>query len=73
MNATRAELGRVHDAAYVDAVIQASADPDGDYGEWGLHPFGDTEWRVVENTRHEADDRHPYAFNFQTLERIRKK
>ena len=41
-DATRAELGRVHDAAYVDAVIRASADPDGDYGEWGLHPFGDT-------------------------------
>src|SRR5437867_4982715 len=41
-DATRAERGRVHDAAYVDAVIRASADPDRDYGEWGLHPFGDT-------------------------------
>jgi acetoin utilization protein AcuC len=41
-DATRAELERVHDATYVDAVMRASADPDGDYGEWGLHPFGDT-------------------------------
>src|SRR3989442_3197938 len=41
-DATRAELERVHDGAYVDAVAQASADPDLDYAEWGLHTFGDT-------------------------------
>jgi len=41
-DATRAELERVHDPAYVDAVAQASADPDLDYAEWGLHTFGDT-------------------------------
>src|SRR5437899_6758971 len=41
-DATRAELERVHDGAYVDAVVQASADPGLDYAEWGLHTFGDT-------------------------------
>ena len=41
-DATRAELERVHDGAYVDAVAQASADPGLDYAEWGLHTFGDT-------------------------------
>src|SRR2546427_53480 len=41
-DATRAELERVHDGAYVDAVAQASADPDLDYAEGGLHTFGDT-------------------------------
>lgn len=32
--------------------------------------FGATDWRVLENTPHPADERHPYAFNFLTLERI---
>ena len=40
--ATRAELERVHDPAYVDAVTRASADPDGDYSAWGLAARGDT-------------------------------
>ncbi len=34
--------------------------------------FGGTDWRVLSNERHKADERHPYAFNFLTLERIRK-
>lgn len=34
--------------------------------------MGPDDWRVVTNERHEADDRHKYAFNFYTLERIRK-
>src|SRR5207237_8780716 len=33
--ATRPELERVHDSAYVDAIAQASADPDLDYSAWG--------------------------------------
>jgi dihydrofolate reductase len=33
--------------------------------------FGPTEWRVLENVAHPADDRHPYSFNFVTLERVR--
>src|SRR5438128_9724921 len=41
-DATRAELERVHDGAYVDAVAQASADPELDCAEWGLHTLGDT-------------------------------
>jgi dihydrofolate reductase len=34
--------------------------------------YGTTDWRVLSNERHEADDRHPYPFNFLTLERIAK-
>src|SRR5947207_1226955 len=40
--ATRAELERIHDPAYVDAIAQASADPDLDYSAWGLSAWGDT-------------------------------
>src|SRR5438552_2178455 len=42
--ATRAELERIHDPAYVDAIKQASADPNLDYSEWGLSlaPWADT-------------------------------
>jgi acetoin utilization protein AcuC len=40
--ATRAEIERIHDGDYVDAVMQASRDPDGDYTEWGLSAWGDT-------------------------------
>ena len=34
--------------------------------------FDGTDWLVVENTPHPADERHAYPFNFITLERIRK-
>jgi len=34
--------------------------------------MGPDDWRVVENERHEADARHAYAFNFYTLDRIRR-
>jgi acetoin utilization protein AcuC len=40
--ATRAETLRIHDPEYVDAVMRASRDPDGDYTEWGLAEWGDT-------------------------------
>lgn len=40
--ATDAEIGRIHDPAYVAAVRHASADPGGDYRRWGLDPRGDT-------------------------------
>ena len=40
--ATRAELGRIHDPAYIDAIAQASEDPELDYSEWGLSAYGDT-------------------------------
>lgn len=40
--ATRAEIERIHDSDYVDAVTQASRDPEGDYAEWGLSAWGDT-------------------------------
>ncbi len=40
--ATRAELERVHAPEYVEAVMWASQDPEGDYAEWGLDPHKDT-------------------------------
>ena len=40
--ATRAEIERIHAPDYVEAVMQASADPDSDYSQWGLDPRGDT-------------------------------
>jgi len=40
--ATRDEIERIHAPEYVEAVMQASADPDMDYGEWGLDAYGDT-------------------------------
>jgi dihydrofolate reductase len=45
---------------------------DADVGGDTFFDFGGTDWLVVENTRHPADDRHAYAFNFLTLDRIRK-
>ena len=32
--------------------------------------MGKDDWRVVTNQRHEADERHQYAFNIYTLDRI---
>ena len=40
--ATRAEIERIHGSDYVEAVMRASADPDGDHTEWGLSAYGDT-------------------------------
>ncbi len=40
--ASLAEIERIHEPGYVEAVRQASADPDGDYSEWGLDPDRDT-------------------------------
>ena len=40
--ATRAEIERVHAPEYVEAVMQASADPEDDYTRWGLSAWGDT-------------------------------
>jgi acetoin utilization protein AcuC len=40
--ATRAEIERIHAPAYVEAVMQASADPGSDQSQWGLSAFGDT-------------------------------
>ena len=40
--ATRAEIERIHAPAYVEAVMQASAEPDLDYSAWGLSALGDT-------------------------------
>lgn len=40
--ATRAEIERIHAPDYVEAIMQASADPEFDYGRWGLSAWGDT-------------------------------
>ncbi|MGH2471098.1 MAG: dihydrofolate reductase [Candidatus Limnocylindria bacterium] len=45
---------------------------DADVGGDTYFDFDGTDWLVVENTPHPADERHPYPFNFLTLDRIRK-
>ena len=40
--ATRAEIERIHAPDYIEAVREASADPGGEYAEWGLDPDRDT-------------------------------
>ena len=45
---------------------------DADVGGDTFFDFGGTNWRVLENTAHPADERHAYPFNFITLERIRE-
>jgi len=44
----------------VEAVVQGDT-----YFDMGID-----DWRVVTNERHEADDRHKYAFNISVLDRI---
>jgi len=45
---------------------------DADVGGDTYFDFAGTDWRVLENVPHPADERHPYPFSFVTLERIRK-
>jgi len=45
---------------------------DADVGGDTYFDFTGTDWRVLENVPHPADERHPYPFSFVTLERIRK-
>ena len=45
---------------------------DADVGGDTYFDFNSTDWLVVENVPHPADERHPYPFNFLTLDRIRK-
>ena len=45
---------------------------DADVGGDTYFDFNRTDWLVVENVPHPADERHPYPFNFLTLDRIRK-
>lgn len=40
--ATREEIELIHAPEYVEAVMQASADPDLDYSAWGMQEWGDT-------------------------------
>jgi acetoin utilization protein AcuC len=40
--ATRTEIERIHDPEYVEAVMRASREPDGDYSEWGMAAWHDT-------------------------------
>ena len=41
-DATRDEIERIHAPDYVEAVMQASADPELDYTQWGIAQWGDT-------------------------------
>jgi len=45
---------------------------DADVGGDTYFDFDGTDWLVLENRPHPADERHRYAFSFLTLERIRK-
>ena len=45
---------------------------DADVGGDTYFDFASTDWLVVDNVPHPADERHPYPFNFLTLDRIRK-
>jgi len=45
---------------------------DADVGGDTYFDFNGTDWLVVENVPHPADEHHPYPFNFLTLDRIRK-
>ena len=45
---------------------------DADVGGDTYFDFAGTDWRVLENTAHPADERHAFPFKFITLERIRK-
>ena len=45
---------------------------DADVGGDTYFDFDESDWLVVENTPHPADERHAYGFNFLTLDRIRK-
>lgn len=45
---------------------------DADVGGDTYFDFDSADWRVVESASHAADERHPYAFEFRTLDRIRK-
>ena len=49
-------------------LTQVEADVGGDT----YFDFDGTDWLVLENRPHPADERHRYAFSFLTLERIRK-
>ena len=47
--------------------VETTVDGDTHFPEIDL-----AEWREVERTRHPADGRHPYAFSFVTLDRVRR-
>ena len=47
--------------------VETTVDGDTHFPEIDL-----AEWREVERTRHPADERHPYAFSFVTLDRVRR-
>ncbi len=46
-------------------VVHASPD-----GDTRFPPFDASDWQIVENIHHPADDRHTHAFDFLTYQRI---
>jgi dihydrofolate reductase len=40
-------------------------------GDTFFPEFDERDWQVVEDERHEPDNRHAYAFSFRTYERVR--
>lgn len=51
-----------------DRIYMTEVDAEVD-GDTHFEPAGD--WRAIEGAAHPADARHPYAFRFRTLERVR--
>ena len=57
----------------VDRVYLTEVEADVKDGDTFFPPFTQgINFRVLENVPHAADERHPYAFRFMTLERIRE-
>ena len=56
----------------VDRVYMTAVEAEVPGGDTFFPSFGNIDFRVLENVAHPADERHPYAFRFMTLERIRK-
>lgn len=46
-------------------LIEAELEGDTLFPDWGRY-----EWKTVETTKHDADERHAYAFEFITLDKV---
>ena len=42
-------------------------------GDTHFPEFDPGQWRLVDDQRHEPDDRHAHAYSFRTYERVREK
>jgi len=54
-----------------DRIYLTEVDAEVEGGDTYFPSFEPASWRVVESVAHPADERHPYAFRFLTLDRVR--